>query len=151
MCQVSCGILVPWPGTEPMLPGVEAWSLSHGTIREVLPATSNAFLSLWYLHTPFWISKTEISLSIESSAWVLFLNPWKTKTKPKLLFLYCPPQRGLCESCCAGDSNIVPGRSKWTEVEPRRKIWGMSELMLLTDALAESSMSLRVIKGPCHQ
>ena len=32
---VACGILVPQPGTEPMPPAVEAWSLNHWTAREV--------------------------------------------------------------------------------------------------------------------
>ena len=29
------GILVPWPGIEPMAPAVEAWSLNHWITREV--------------------------------------------------------------------------------------------------------------------
>ena len=31
----SCGILVPWPGIEPMPPALGAWSLNHWTAREV--------------------------------------------------------------------------------------------------------------------
>ena len=30
----SCGISVPWPRIEPMLPAVKAWSLNHWTTRE---------------------------------------------------------------------------------------------------------------------
>ena len=32
---VTRGILVPWPGIEPGLPALEAWSLNHWTTREV--------------------------------------------------------------------------------------------------------------------
>ena len=35
LCHVACGILVPWPGIEPMPPAMEAWNLNHWTIREV--------------------------------------------------------------------------------------------------------------------
>ena len=28
-CHMGCGILVPWPGLEPMPPALEAWSLNH--------------------------------------------------------------------------------------------------------------------------
>ena len=31
----ACGILVPWPGIDPMPPAVEAWNLNHWTAREV--------------------------------------------------------------------------------------------------------------------
>ena len=31
---VACGILVPWPGIEPVPPALEAWSPSHWTARE---------------------------------------------------------------------------------------------------------------------
>ena len=31
----ACGILVPWPGIEPVPPAVKAWSLNHWTAREV--------------------------------------------------------------------------------------------------------------------
>ena len=33
-CAKACGILVPWPGIEFMLPAVEAWSFNHWTTRE---------------------------------------------------------------------------------------------------------------------
>ena len=36
------GILVPWPGIEPVPPAVEAWSLNHWTTREV-PAIFDLF------------------------------------------------------------------------------------------------------------
>ena len=32
---MAYGILVPWPGIEPMCPALEAWSLNHWTTREV--------------------------------------------------------------------------------------------------------------------
>ena len=38
----SCGILVPWPGIEPMLHVVDALSLNHWTTREVLQFLINA-------------------------------------------------------------------------------------------------------------
>ena len=28
-CHMACGILVPWPGIEPMPPTLEAWRLNH--------------------------------------------------------------------------------------------------------------------------
>lgn len=34
--HATCGILVPWPGMEPMTPTLGAWKLNHWTIREVL-------------------------------------------------------------------------------------------------------------------
>ena len=36
----ACGILVPWPGIEPMPPAVDAQSLNHWTAREV-PASES--------------------------------------------------------------------------------------------------------------
>ena len=35
LCHPACGILVPWPGIEPMHPAMEVWSLNHRTAREV--------------------------------------------------------------------------------------------------------------------
>ena len=35
-CRVPYGILVPWPGMEPTLSAVEAWSLNHRSSRDVL-------------------------------------------------------------------------------------------------------------------
>ena len=34
LCHPACGILVPWPGIEPMHPAMEVWSLNHWTARE---------------------------------------------------------------------------------------------------------------------
>ena len=34
LCHVACGILVPWPETEPVPPAVEVHSLNHWTARE---------------------------------------------------------------------------------------------------------------------
>ena len=34
LCPTACGILVSWPGTEPVSPALEAWSLNHWTARE---------------------------------------------------------------------------------------------------------------------
>ena len=31
----ACGILVLWPGSKPMLPALEAWSLNHWITKEV--------------------------------------------------------------------------------------------------------------------
>ena len=33
--HAAYGILVPWPGMEPTLPAVKAWSLNHWTTRDV--------------------------------------------------------------------------------------------------------------------
>ena len=35
LCLAACGVLVPWPGVEPMLPAVEAPGPDHWTSREV--------------------------------------------------------------------------------------------------------------------
>ena len=35
LCHLACGILVPQPGTEPVTPALEVWSLNHWTAREV--------------------------------------------------------------------------------------------------------------------
>ena len=37
--HTACGILVPWPGIEPLPPAMEAWSLNHGKV-EVLATQS---------------------------------------------------------------------------------------------------------------
>ena len=34
-CHATCGILVPWPGMEPVPTVLETWSLNHWTAREV--------------------------------------------------------------------------------------------------------------------
>ena len=44
LCQAACGILVFWPGIEPMTPALEAQSLNHWTAREV-PPTANIILN----------------------------------------------------------------------------------------------------------
>ena len=36
LCHSACGILVPWPGIEPMPPAMEVWSLNHWTARKSL-------------------------------------------------------------------------------------------------------------------
>ena len=33
--HVACGILIPWPGIEPVTPALEAQNLNHWTIKEV--------------------------------------------------------------------------------------------------------------------
>ena len=35
LCHTACGILVPWPGIEPVPPALEVQSLNHWTTREV--------------------------------------------------------------------------------------------------------------------
>ena len=35
-CHAACGILVLQPAIEPTPPAMEAWSLNHWTVREVL-------------------------------------------------------------------------------------------------------------------
>ena len=37
ICPMACGILVSPPGTEPLSPALEVWSLNHWTAREVSP------------------------------------------------------------------------------------------------------------------
>ena len=34
-CHVVCGVLVPWPGMEPIPAALEAQSLNHWTSKEV--------------------------------------------------------------------------------------------------------------------
>ena len=43
--HIACGILVPWPGIEPVpvLPALGVWSLNHWTTREI-PADSFQFI-----------------------------------------------------------------------------------------------------------
>ena len=45
--RVACGILVPPPGTEPVSPAVEVWSLNYWTAREV-PVLCTFLLSLCF-------------------------------------------------------------------------------------------------------
>ena len=68
--HAACGLLVPWPGIEPMLPAVEAWSRIHWTTREV------SELSLVYsIHHPDWctrpISSVQFSRSVVSNSFRL--------------------------------------------------------------------------------
>ena len=37
LCREACGILVPWPGSEPKPLALEVWSLNHWTAREDPP------------------------------------------------------------------------------------------------------------------
>ena len=65
-CHTACGILVPWPGVEPLPPAVEAWSPNHWTTREaprtsllLLPdllfiCPSSTYHSNYYLEVLFW-------------------------------------------------------------------------------------------------
>ena len=48
---MACEILVPLPGTEPVTPGVEAWSLNHWTAKEIPVVLFDWFNSsqLWSL------------------------------------------------------------------------------------------------------
>ena len=39
----QCGILVPWPGIEPVAPAVQAWSPNDWTAREVSPFNFKSF------------------------------------------------------------------------------------------------------------
>ena len=36
LCHVACGMLVPWPGVEPMPPAFEAWCHNYCMAREIL-------------------------------------------------------------------------------------------------------------------
>ena len=33
--HTACGTLIPWPGIKPVSPALKAWSVNHGTTREV--------------------------------------------------------------------------------------------------------------------
>ena len=46
--HVACGILLPWPGIDPVLPALEAWSLNHWT-REVPAVFTMGILLSQYL------------------------------------------------------------------------------------------------------
>ena len=35
-CHMACGILVPWPGIEPVFPAREVWSLNNWTARSLI-------------------------------------------------------------------------------------------------------------------
>ena len=82
--HAACGLLVPWPGIEPMLPAVEAWSPIHWTTREVselnsilcTPSrleyqtyqfSSVQSLSRIRLFATLWIAAHQASLSITNS------------------------------------------------------------------------------------
>ena len=63
----ACGILLPWPGIEPMPPAVEAWSLNHWTTTE-FPGqsflSSDGSWSLWassLFQIPKWHHGLEVS------------------------------------------------------------------------------------------
>ena len=46
----ACGILVPWPGIELVLPAVEVQSLNHWHVREVLSILFKIFFSIIIYH-----------------------------------------------------------------------------------------------------
>ena len=100
---MACGILVPWPGIEPVPPALEAWSLNHWTTREVpvLQETPLNFLLLAPLLPPLkhgssfrfstWQQfhshpQLKLSFSDASPGWILLPHPLLN-----LLFLSCLP------------------------------------------------------------
>ena len=89
---MACGILVPWPGIEPVPPALEAWSLNHWTTREVpvLQETPLNFLLLAPLLPPLkhgssfrfstWQQfhshpQLKLSFSDASPGWILLPHP----------------------------------------------------------------------------
>ena len=59
----ACGILVPWPGIEPMIPALGAHSLNHWTTRKV-PILAIFDLRKWQCHI------------VQPNIHILFINVW---------------------------------------------------------------------------
>ena len=91
--HVACGILFPWPGIDPVLPALEAWSLNHWT-REV-PAVFT------------------MGILLESVSADLFS---KTLQLIQRKIFWSPALRG---GVAAGGISLVPGSLGWVE-ETRR-------------------------------
>ena len=53
---MAYGILIPWPGIEPMPSALVAWSLNHWTTREVNIFTLLLFKILLYFYISFYIA-----------------------------------------------------------------------------------------------
>ena len=73
--QAACGILVPWPGIESVLPAVEAWSLNRWTIGEG-PEILN----------DFWITNPAFHFSLDSANSVA--SPAQDSLLPTSLFIH---------------------------------------------------------------
>ena len=82
---VTLKILVPWPGIEPMLPAMEAWSFNHWTTREVLHLVlttkspvlsphSQANWDVWSLDNNSLLSEPHFSLILIWEDWVSCLH-----------------------------------------------------------------------------
>ena len=72
---VTCGILVPQPGIEPVLPAVEAWSPNHWTTREVHHSPALILVKTdWYGLS----GANQLLALISASQYNLVATLWKT-------------------------------------------------------------------------
>ena len=71
LCRMACGILVPWPGIEPVSAALEAWSLHHWTARKSYHSISTDV---------FWIPL--ISTSVVNLSWLPHLPPCAVNSSP---------------------------------------------------------------------
>ena len=121
---MACGILVPWPGIEPVPPAVEVQSLNYWTTREVpqiflslMPWTwqgLNICLLIWsklWYRTNNWGQKSEVekvclgSLALSLFMWCPVPPPWVFVSSPSSQLLYhkliSDPSRKMttCSQC----------------------------------------------------
>ena len=98
-CHVACGILVPQPRIEPMLPATEAQSLNHWTTREVrcmvfdfLLRLPNELLKTWWLEITKCILSHFYRPEVQNSfQWVrLRCQQGRHRASGKNLFLAAP-------------------------------------------------------------
>ena len=73
-CHMACRILVPQPGSESAPLALEAWSVSHWTIRKVPP-----LLSYCFSFRKYHLLRLHSQISLE------FHNRWKQVWVPSLL------------------------------------------------------------------
>ena len=68
--HVTCRILVPRPGIEPVLPAVEAWSFNHWPARAVLLETYfKIFMNCQYYRLFFIVSILKCRLCVKLTKW----------------------------------------------------------------------------------
>ena len=107
---MACGILVPWPGIEPMSLALEAWSLNHWTTREV-PVSQETPLNFFLLaplfpplkHGPSFRFSTwqrfHSHPQLKLSFWMLLQAGSSSPTSSEFAFLFLPNINGAATLC----------------------------------------------------
>ena len=104
-----CGILVPWPGIEPVPLALQVQSLSHWTAREVSELYFHIpYLGLWGFSGSSAGQESTWCRGPQFNSWVGKI-PWKRDRLPTPVFLGFPGGSDGKEFCSVGDLGSVPG------------------------------------------